>query len=119
PLALTRFMVFQYLIGNTDWEVLGRPGLEQCCHNVRVTGPRDGPGLVALPYDFDSSGMVDAGYAAPHASLPISSVTQRLYRGFCVHNESLAPVRDEFLANRAAILALIRDDARLSPRRGR
>lgn len=99
--------------------MLGKPGMEECCHNVRVTGPTDGPGLVALPYDFDSSGMVDADYAAPHASLPIRSVTERLYRGFCLHNDSLGPVRDEFLANRAAILAIVRDEARLSPGRER
>lgn len=119
PLAMTRFMLFQYLIGNTDWSVLGRPGLEKCCHNVRVTGAEDAGDLVALPYDFDSSGMVDADYAAPHESLPIRSVTERLYRGFCLHNDSLGPVRDEFLANREAILAIIRDEARLSPGRER
>src|SRR5690606_15633456 len=100
PLAMTRFMLFQYLIGNTDWEVLGRQGLEECCHNVRVTGASAAAPLVAVPYDFDSAGMVDADYAAPHYRLPIKSVTERLYRGFCIHNDSLEQVRGEALPGR-------------------
>lgn len=118
-LALTRFMLFQYLIGNTDWAVLASPGQDECCHNIRVTAPQDGSGMVPLPYDFDSSGMVAARYAAPDPRLPIKFVTERLYRGFCAHNPGLEPVRGEFLAGREAILALVRDAPRLSPRRER
>ena len=117
PMALTRFMMFQYLIGNTDWEVLATPGLEECCHNVRLTAAGDATALVAVPYDFDSAGLVDAGYAVPDGRLPIRSVTDRLYRGFCGHNDSLEPVRAQFLASRDAVLALVRDEARLSDAR--
>lgn len=120
PLALTRFMMFQYLIGNTDFEVLSGPQDDECCHNVRVTALRDGDGpLLALPYDFDSSGMVDASYAAPHERLPIRSVTQRLYRGFCRHGDALQAVRAEFLGKRDAVLALVDGEPRLSPERRR
>lgn len=119
PVAMTRFMLFQYLIGNTDFAVLGGPQKDACCHNVRVTGAPDGGGLVAVPYDFDSSGMVNASYAAPHEKLPIKFVTERLYRGFCVHNPSLEPVRAEFLAKRDAILALVHGEDRLSATRKR
>lgn len=115
--AMARFMLFQYLIGNTDWEVLGRAGLEQCCHNVRVIAPRDGTGLVALPYDFDVAGIIDAAYAAPHPSLPIDSVTERLYRGFCAHDGPLEQVRGEFLAARQEILDAVRTEPRLGSAR--
>ncbi|MBB1471960.1 MULTISPECIES: hypothetical protein [unclassified Luteimonas] len=115
PLALTRFMLFQYLIGNTDWEVLSGPEKDACCHNVRILVPADAPGpMVAVPYDFDASGLVDASYAVPNERLPIRSVTQRLYRGFCLHNDALGPVRREFLAKRDAIFALVRSEDRLS-----
>jgi hypothetical protein len=120
PVALTRFMLFQYLIGNTDWEVLSGPDKAACCHNVRVTVAADGAGpLVAVPYDFDASGMVDASYAAPDARLPIRSVTERLYRGFCRHNGSLVGVRAEFLAGRDAVFALVDGERRLDAERKR
>lgn len=117
--ALSRFMLFQYLIGNTDWEVLSGPKQDQCCHNVRVTRAGAPDGLIAVPYDFDSSGMVDAQYAGPHKSLPIKQVTQRLFRGFCRHNETLETVRQEFLGQRQAIFDLLKNESRLSAQRRR
>lgn len=114
--TLTRFMLFQYLIGNTDWDVLEGPQPDGCCHNVRVVGSDEPRTRHAIPYDFDSSGLVDAIYAAPDPRLPIRSVTERVYRGFCIHGGSLEPVRWEFLGHRAAILALVRDESRLDQR---
>jgi hypothetical protein len=117
PLALSRFALFQLLIGNTDWEVLSGPDPAACCHNVRVGLPKEGGALVALPYDFDSSGMVDASYAAPHERLPIKDVKQRLFRGFCAHNDVLEVARQEFLGHRPAILALVHGESRLGTTR--
>lgn len=111
---LTRFMLFQYMLGNTDWDVLGGPSPDACCHNARVVGSEDPRTRIAVPYDFDSSGVIDASYAAPHPRLRIKSVTERLYRGFCVHNDALEPVRQEFLAHRPAIQALVGNESRLS-----
>ncbi len=131
---LSRFMLFQYLIGNTDWEVLSGPQEDECCHNVRVThaaasngaisngansNGMNSNGMIAVPYDFDSSGMVDAQYAGPHQSLPIKQVTQRLFRGFCRHNDSLETVRREFLGHRRAIFGLLENESHLNPRRRR
>lgn len=115
--ALSRFILFQYLIGNTDWAVLSGPKDDACCHNVRVTAADASPGVIAVPYDLDSSGLVDASYAVPHQSLPIGNVTERLFRGFCVHNHALAAARAEFLGHRQAILALVRSEPRLSESR--
>ncbi|MBT6043995.1 MAG: hypothetical protein HOH14_10945, partial [Gammaproteobacteria bacterium] len=50
------------------------------------------------PYDFDSSGYVNATYAEPNPSLRLRSVRQRLYRGFCfpenIINASLQTYRE-------------------------
>lgn len=119
PLALTRFSLFQYLIGNTDFEVLSGPKADACCHNVRVTQAADLRARVAVPYDFDSAGMVGASYAAPHERLPIKDVSERLYRGFCEHNGELERVRDEFVVLRPAIFALIQNEPRLNVQRQR
>lgn len=118
-MRLARFSLFQFLLGNTDWEVLAGPQADACCHNVRVLGGESPRRRIPVPYDFDSAGLVDAPYAAPHERLPIREVTQRLYRGFCVHNPALQAARQEFIALRPAILALVRDEPRLDPQNQR
>jgi len=118
-LTLSRLMLFQYLIGNTDFAVLSGPQADACCHNTRVLASGDPQRRVVVPYDFDSAGMVAAEYAAPHESLPIKTIGERLYRGFCRHNHTLAAARDEFLAQRTAIFDLIKNEQRLSSKRRR
>ncbi|HMB38356.1 MAG TPA: hypothetical protein VKO85_04690, partial [Wenzhouxiangellaceae bacterium] len=117
PLESSRFALFQYLIGNADWSSLGGPAGDDCCHNAKLIGPESGEPLYALPYDFDSSGLVDAQYAVPNEALRISSVRQRLFRGFCLHNATLDSVRAEFLENRGAIEAIVEGEPRLRPRK--
>lgn len=117
--ALSRYMLFQYLIGNTDWSVLDGPKEGECCHNARILVGKTPAGFIAVPYDLDSAGLVNTNYAAPHESLPIKEVTQRLFRGFCVHNGELPAARDEFLRLRAAIFAMVQDEPRLSASRRR
>lgn len=116
PLEINRFALFQYLIGNTDWAVLSGPSRDKCCHNSILVG-RDAPaGIYAVPFDFDSSGLVNASYAVPVESLSIRSVTERVYRGFCVHNAMLEPARREFLDREAEILDLVSNENRLDAR---
>ena len=103
---LTLMVLFQYMVGNTDWSALrGRPA-DRCCHNVAILGG-DGVNLnTVLPFDFDQAGMVNAPYAVPAASLDIRSVTERLYRGFCVHNHELAAAIAVFNDRRSELKAL-------------
>jgi len=110
--------LFQFLIANVDWAATMGPDPKECCHNTKLIGPEPtapGDTLYAIPYDFDSSGLVDAEYAVPPAGLPIRSVTQRLYRGYCAHNPSLENARQRMLQNEQAIYRLFRDEGRLDP----
>ena len=116
PLENNRFALFQFLIGNTDWAVLSGPSDDRCCHNSELIGPKSGATVYAVPYDFDSSGLVDAHYAAPNPSLPIRSNTERLFRGFCAYQATLGAARREFLQHRAQIMDLVREEKRLSAR---
>ncbi len=68
--------IFQYMIGNTDWSV---PSL----HNIRLIKSDQFYSPVAVPYDFDWCGLVNAPYAIPAPILEITSVTDRKFRGFC------------------------------------
>ena len=67
------FVVFQYMTGNTDWNLSGR-------HNIRLLKCDEDKGPIPVPYDFDYSGLVNAEYAKPHPMLPIENVTERLFQ---------------------------------------
>lgn len=112
----SRFMLFQYLIANLDWSVLS--GLKDvCCHNARLIGESvDTVPMFAIPYDLDSSGLVDARYATPPQGLPVRKVSQRLYRGFCVHNDTVIPALEEFRGKRTDFEALFLNEERLEKR---
>ncbi len=86
----THNLLFQYLIGNTDFAVKRGPADEGCCHNGRVLAkPGQHDEWVVLPYDFDQAGVINTDYALPDDRLPIRNVTTRLYRGFCWQNAAL------------------------------
>lgn len=74
--------LFQYMIGNTDWSI---PPL----HNVRLVKPsQPHADILAIPYDFDYSGMVNTVYAVPDELLGIETVRTRVYRGYCLPSEA-------------------------------
>lgn len=112
--------LFQYMISNVDWAALSGPDPSGCCHNVKLIGPeptKPEDTLYAIPYDFDSSGLVNSEYASPPQNLPVRSVTQRLYRGYCAHNPSLEDARQKMLATEQEIYALVNAESRLEPSR--
>jgi hypothetical protein len=89
-----RYGLFQHMLANHDWSMRAGPAGSDCCHNAELIGPL-GPGTaIVIPYDFDFSGYVNAPYATPPDALHISSVRQRVYRGYCIHNaDALAAAR--------------------------
>ena len=103
---LTLMTLFQYMVGNTDWSaVRGRPD-DRCCHNIALFGGKGFDLNTGVPFDFDQAGLVDAPYAAPAASLGIRRVTQRLYRGYCEHNDLLPAAISVFNDRRPELEAL-------------
>src|SRR5262249_42882243 len=110
PLEASRVALFEYLIGNTDFAVLaGTPG-NHCCHNSVLLGENQPSKAFAVPYDSDSSGLVDASYAVPSPVLQISSNRERVFRGFCVHNATLQAARAEYLRLEPQILEVARGE---------
>ena len=89
---------FEYLIGNTDWSM-------SALHNIYLVQTSNG-NVYPVAYDFDFSGAIDTPYATPDSALPIKSVRQRLFRGYCVSPADLTPVVALFNGRRAAIYAL-------------
>jgi hypothetical protein len=72
---------FQFMIGNIDWSAVYQ-------HNIRVIRSGNDP-FIAIPYDFDMSGFVNAPYA--------QSTREHVYRGFCRDEKLLQEVRQEFI----------------------
>jgi hypothetical protein len=107
PEQFALLSVFQYMIGNTDWSAIAAEADDdECCHNASLLGSPDQSGaLIAVPYDFDQAGLIDAYYALPARRLPIRSVRDRLYRGACSGNEYLESVAARFDAARPVIEA--------------
>lgn len=99
--------LFQYMIGNTDWDIAPAAG-EACCHNAKTIAAADGS-VILLPYDFDQAGLINTGYAAPSRVLQryINEVTERLYRGFCRHNDHIDAARALIESHRAALQSLL------------
>lgn len=91
PVMMTRMALFEYMIGNFDWQ-LGKP------HNIETIKAMDiiTPMAIPVPYDFDFSGLVDAPYAEPREDLGIKTVRQRVYLGICGHQDEWNTVLDEF-----------------------
>jgi hypothetical protein len=81
--------LFQYWIGNSDWSfTFGR--------NIKVL--EKGGRLIAIPYDFDFSGMVDAPYAIPNTNYGLTSLKERAYLGFATEVSQLEAAIDRFVS---------------------
>jgi hypothetical protein len=97
--SLSLMMLFQYMIGNTDFSIIAH-------HNVRIVETQN-VRRHPVPYDFDYSGLADSGYGAVAQSLPIASVRDRLYRGPCRTTAEWQPHLDKVLAAKPDVLAVL------------
>lgn len=79
PFVMDRLALFNYMAGNYDWSLPGQ-------HNVKVfklAGMSQNQLGIAIPYDFDWSGIVNASYAVPVESTGLNSVRERKFLGVC------------------------------------
>jgi hypothetical protein len=79
PYVMDRLSIFNYMITCWDWSVAG-------LHNVAVIKPlgNDAGELgIAIPYDFDLTGVVNADYAIPPPDLGIETIREPYFRGAC------------------------------------
>ena len=75
--TLDIFTIFQYMIGNADWWIA-----KPIVHNVKLLY-KEGEPITPVPYDFDYCGVINANYAVPPEVLPIESVRERYFMGYC------------------------------------
>jgi hypothetical protein len=100
-------MVFEYMIGNTDFSMY-------MLHNIRLVRTPSRV-IYTVPYDFDLSGLVNTAYAIPDRAFLIKSVRDRLYRGPCRPIEEVEAVLARFKEHQNEILALYESVPELDP----
>ena len=94
--------LFQYMIGNTDWSLaMGR--------NLKVMKPSDGTNYRIIPYDFDFSGLVNAGYAVPNQDVGQRFVGQRVYMGEKIARSDLERTIHFFQSKKEALLRCVKE----------
>lgn len=91
--------VFLYMIGNSDWSAL----IEK---NTKLIKTKDH--ILAIPYDFDFSGMVDAPYATINSDYHLTSRKDRVYLGFEEHLADIASTFQYILSKKGEIFNLIK-----------
>lgn len=99
--TMTMVAVFEYMISNGDWSVPNNHNTKLIFQKNEQTVP------FVVPYDFDHSGFVNAGYALPNELLGTETVTERVYRGFPRTMEELQATFEIFRKNKDAITNLI------------
>jgi hypothetical protein len=100
-----RVDLFAYMAGNTDYTMYF-PSVNGGLHNILPVQRENGT-VVAVPYDFDLTGLVDAPYAEPSEEVDIRRVTDRIYRGVCRPGMDYAAAYAEFTAKKTAIESVI------------
>jgi hypothetical protein len=96
-----RHDMFQYMVANTDWSTT-------FLHNAKVIQLEESKKYIPLAYDFDMAGFVNAPYATANETLGITSVRERLYRGFCRSNEVMQAIRNEYISKENDINGVIK-----------
>jgi len=108
--------LFQYMIGNLDWDMVSGHAGEECCHNSKLMAAtaESRENVIPVPYDFDYSGFVNAPYAIPPEGLSVPNVRTRYYRGLCRHNDQVPAAAERIRARRDAIYAIVDGETRLN-----
>lgn len=102
-----QMVVFQYMIGNTDWNLTRR-------HNIKWVQQKDVPSPTPLPYDFDYCGLVNNPSAAPHPQIPISSVRERFLQWRGKTKDELNEICKDMIADKENILNVVNSEVYLS-----
>lgn len=100
--SFLKMLFFQFLIGNTDWSVTNR-------HNVFTVKKPEIPRVIAIPYDFDYSGIVNQRYALPYEKLNIQSVKERHFMPYIIIDAEVVEMINFYKSIRGEVFSLIKN----------
>lgn len=96
----TVFTLFQYMIGNEDWDLMAQ-------RNIKLVQPENKKQVIPIPYDFDSSGLVSTAYARPNPNYGLESVQQRFFMGKFSNKKERQGAIDFFNAKKGNIYQVV------------
>ncbi len=101
--AIVKLGLFEYLIGNNDWWVTSHK-------NINLIQRDSTEKAIAVPYDFDMSGFVDASYAKPPGVPESMVVDPQFYKGICMTSEEKKGAFDYYNSMKDKFIRIIRTD---------
>ena len=113
PEVMDRMAIFEYMIGNTDWTV---PIFHNNVLILSQSFSEDQKPGIAIAYDFDYSGLVNASYAVPADQYNLNSVLERRYIGICRSEVTFINALKEFADKKEDFYRVIDEFQYLSPK---
>ena len=93
--------LFQYFIGNSDWDLSVSRNVKYVLKDHQI---------LAIPYDFDFSGLVDAPYAlVANPKLGIYSIKERVYLGFDEDEQMLRESLESLKSKKSTLQQIVKD----------
>jgi hypothetical protein len=102
-LALSRLIVFNYLMGNTDWSIYLRK-------NIRLVSLPNGQAPIPIPYDFDWAAIVGATYTTLGPDFQARRVPP-----FCAGKATYESLFAQLKEQEKALLSIIQEFEPLHP----
>jgi hypothetical protein len=112
PYVMDRLSIFNYMITCWDWSITGQ-------HNVAVIKSMGNSASelgIAIPYDFDLTGVVNADYAIPPPDLGIETIREPYFRGACRTREVYREDLKVFSDSKDKLYAVVNEFPHLNPR---
>lgn len=103
--VMDRIAIFNFMIGNYDWSVPGQ-------HNIQIFKPLTADSyspMIAVPHDFDWTGLVNPVYAIPAENVGTENVRERLFTGVCRKKDVFYKDLDQFCERKDAFYGVIND----------
>lgn len=101
PFSQSLMAVFQFMIGNADWNVLHS-------RNIKLVRTDSSSPWVVIPHDFDFSALVGAPYAIPSKDLGQTEITQRIFLGPNLPDDYLERALVLVNVNKETLLSMIK-----------
>jgi len=108
PDNFMKLSMFQYMIGNKDWFITTRQNM------ILIKPDNPDQNFIAVPYDFDFAGLIDADYTRPKGVKADKLASRRVYKGICFTEEEYEKAFDFFLRLRPDFRKIIAESEYLS-----
>jgi hypothetical protein len=112
PGVMDRVAIFNYMIANWDWSVPGQ-------HNISVFKSKISQVVdlgIAVPYDFDLCGVVNANYGTPAPEMGLTSSRDRKFTGICRDRQTIEDELKYFMGKKEQFYSVVNEFPLLSQR---